>query len=412
MEIKEMTLEQVITRMSELSNIASDVEKRSALTIEEMDAMIEEKKQLEERKKVLEDEEQQRILANKEEVQKRHQKLDDIANGKIDLPILEKKEEKRKMEFEKETVLSTTEYRSAWAKSLLGHELNEVEKRAYSTATGAGAEVIPVAISDEIIKKVYEYAPVLQGLKLLRVPGNLKWAIVDNEDEAAIHTQNGAITGASDTLKEISLGGYEILKVVSASKAVKTMSLPQFEAFIVDALAENLARRIEKFVFLGTGSSQPTGLEKAGAGVNGAYTDGTDQVSVNNVTAVTEADVLSWYGMVGSFADMKAYMSKATFMAYFYPLMNVGKNISVRFVNGQYFILDIPVQFTNTLTKGVAYLASLQNVIANMAQDIQVESSAAAGFNRNAIDFKADCLFDCKPIVGRTAFAKFVKAQA
>lgn len=411
MEIKEMTLEQVVKRMSEIADLGNDSEKRSALSIQDLDALIDEQESLKIRKLELEKLQDETRKLNLEEVQMRQKKLLEIANNN-NLPIFERKEEIKNMEFEKSTVADTKEYRSAWLKKLQGTPLNEVEQRAYSTAATTGAEIIPTEVADAIIQKVYQYAPVLKGLKLLRIPGNNTFSLVDNEDESAIHTENAAITGASDTLKSITLSGYEIVKLVSASKAVSVMALAAFEAFIVDSLGKNLARRIEKFVFLGTGSSQPTGLVKAGAGTDGAYTDGTDQISIANATAVTEADVLSWYGMVDSHPDTKAFMSKATFLAYFYPLMNVGKNVSVRFVNGVFYILDLPVEFTNTLSKGIAYLASLENVLANMAKDITVEKSVESGFTRNAVDYKADCLFDCKPITGRKAFAKFVKAQS
>jgi hypothetical protein len=51
-------------------------------------------------------------------------------------------------------------------------------------------------------------------------------------------------------------------------------------------------------------------------------------------------------------------------------------------------------------------------MVGNFAEDINVRKSSESGFLNNSIDYLATCAFDCKPIVGNAAFAKFVKTQA
>lgn len=346
-------------------------------------------------------------------VEKRKQLIDIVvADGKIIKEFYDEAEE-RKMEFNKENVMGSTEYRSAYLKTLQGKPLDEVEQRAYSTAAGTGAEVIPTITANKVMTKVFEIAPVLEHMtNLFHVPGNLKWAVEATNNDAAIHTENGAITPASDTLTEISLSAYEVTKALRVSRTVSAMSIDAFEGFLVQLLADNLAKKLESLVFTGTGSSQATGLVKAGSGASGVYVDNTDQVSIAVGATVAEADVLAWYGMIGNYPNAKAYMSKATFLAYFYPIMNVGKNISVKNINGQFYVMDAPVFFTSTLTKGIAYMASLDQLVGNFAEDINVRKSTESGFLNNSIDYLAVCAFDCKPIVGNSAFAKFVKAQS
>ena len=171
-------------------------------------------------------------------------------------------------------------YRSAWLKTLQGKPLTDDEKRAYSTAANSGLPIIPETTANQIIKKMYEVAPILQRCKIFHVPGNFKFAIEGTNDEAALHTENAAITAASDSLGSVSLTGYEIVKLVKASRACSEMALSAFESYIVEVIAEAVARRIEKYIFTGTGTNQPGGVKTAGKGASGAYTDGTDQITV------------------------------------------------------------------------------------------------------------------------------------
>lgn len=305
-------------------------------------------------------------------------------------------------------------YRSAWLKSLQGKELAETEKRAFSTASGSALSAIPTATANEIMRKIYEVAPIVERIRMFKVPGNLKVPVEGEIGDAAIHTENAAITATTDTLVDVSLTGYEIVKLVKASRASKEMTIDAFESYIVQIVAESIARRIEKYIFLGTGSSQPGGVAQGGKGTNGAYANGTDQLTIAAATDVTEADIVSLYSMLGSGYEREAIwtMSKITFFSYFYQFMNKSKNNVVEFANGKYYIMGVEVYFTGSLTKGVAYLGNFRYIIGNFAQDINVVSSEHSGLSTNSIDYLGACLFDSKAAAGLGAFVKFIKTQA
>lgn len=236
-------------------------------------------------------------------------------------------------------------YRSAWLKTLQGKPLTDDEKRAYSTASGSGLPIIPETTANQIIKKMYEVAPILQRCKIFHVPGNFKFAIEGTNDEAALHTENAAITAASDSLGSVSLTGYEIVKLVKASRACSEMALSAFESYIVEVIAEAVARRIEKYIFTGTGTNQPGGVKTAGKGASGAYTDGTDQITVGKTASLTEENVIALYGLLGDGYERNAVwsMNKATFFSDFFPLMNKSKNNVIEFANGKYYIMGAEV---------------------------------------------------------------------
>ena len=306
------------------------------------------------------------------------------------------------------------EYRSAWLKTLQGKALTENEQRAYSTTANSALPAIPESTANEIIKKMYEVAPILQRCKIFHVPGNFKFAVEGTNSDAALHTENGSITAASDSLGSVSLTGYEIVKLVKASRATVNMTINAFESYIVEIIAEAIARKIENYIFAGTGSNQPGGVANGGKGSNGAYTAGTDQVTVAASANVAEADITTLYGMLASGYERNAVwaMSKATFFAYFYALMNKSKNNLIEFANGKYYIMGCEVYFTGSLAKGVAYLGDFSYIVGNYSQDITVVKSEHSGLATNSVDYLGSCVFDSKAIAGLGAFVKFVKTQS
>jgi len=305
-------------------------------------------------------------------------------------------------------------YRSAWLKSLMGKPLTANEQRAYSTAANSALPAIPETTANQIIKKMYEVAPILQRCKIFHVPGNFKFAVEGTNSDAALHTENGSITAASDSLGSVSLTGYEIVKLVKASRATVNMTINAFESYVVEIIAESVARKIENYIFVGTGSSQPGGVAQGGKGSGGAYADGTDQVTVAAASTVAEADITALYGMLASGYERNAVwcMSKATFFAYFYALMNKSKNNLIEFANGKYYIMGCEVYFTGSLTKGVAYLGDFSYIVGNYSQDITVVKSEHSGLATNSVDYLGACVFDSKAIGGLGAFVKFVKTQS
>ena len=323
-------------------------------------------------------------------------------------------------------------------KSLTDDEKRVYEQRAYSTAANSALPIIPETTANQIIKKMYEVAPILQRCKIFHVPGNFKFAVEGTNSDAALHTENASITAAADTLTTVSLSGYEIVKLVQISDTVMTMSITAFESWIVNMLAEaiarkvedllingtgssqpkgiaeSIARKIENYIFTGTGSDQPGGVKVAGKGTSGAYTDGTDQVTVAKTASLTEENVVSLYGMLASGYERNAVwcMNKATFFTDFFPLMNKSKNNLIEFAGGKYYIMGAEVYFTGSLAAHEAYYGDFEYIIGNYSQDITVVRSEHSGLATNSIDYLGACVFDCKPVAGLGAFVHLTKATA
>lgn len=344
------------------------------------------------------------LNAEYEQLENRKKVAEGIAAGTIpvvEIPNPVAARSDNTFDFEKE-------YRSAWLKNLQGKALTETEQRAYSTAANSALPAVPETTAGEIIKKMYEVAPILQRCKIFRVPGNFKFAVEGNNTDAALHNENTAITVAADNLGSVSLTGYEIVKLVKASRATANMTISAFESYIVEIIAEAIARRIENYIFAGTGTNQPGGVGQGGKGTSGAYTKDVDMVET---TAVTEADITTVYGMLASGYERNAVwaMSKATFFTNFYALMNKSKNNLIEFANGKYYIMGCEVYFTGSLEAGVSYLGDFSYIVGNYSQEITVVKSEHSGLATNSIDYLGSCVFDSKAIAGLGAFVKLVK---
>lgn len=382
-----------------LAAIKQEIETRGAeMTAAEIDALEQETTQL--------TEERAGLIAAAE---KRNGILDNIAKG---AGVVSRSFEQRGQQEEKpDDPFGTPEYRSAWLKQLRRLPLTEAENRAfmearaYANASGTGAEVIPTQTANEIISKVKTLAPMLNEVTLLHVKGAVKFAVEGANNAAAIHAENAAITPAADTLTTVQLSGYEIIKLVQISDTVMTMSIAAFESWIVDMLAEAIARKVEDLLINGTGSSQPTGIDKANTW------DAANSVTVTKTGSLTAANVQALIGLLPSGYDRngKFVMNKKTLFTDFMPLQDNSKNHIVTVQNNAYFVYGYPVLLSDYVADHEAFLGDYKKVCANLAENIGVKS--AYDIDTNSYKYSGIAIFDCVPAIGE-AIVKLVKATA
>ena len=373
-----------------LAAIKKEIEERGdAMKAEEIDALEKETKEL--------TEERAGLIAAAE---KRNGILDNIAKG---AGIVSRTFEQKQDNADPDDPFGTPEYRSAWLKNLRRLPLTDAEKRAYANASGTGAEVVPTQTANEIISKVKKLAPMLNEVTLLHVKGAVKFAVEGTNNDAAIHKENAAITAAADTLTTVTLTGYEIIKLVQISDTVMTMSIAAFESWIVDMLAEAIARKVEDFFINGTGSSQPKGINKANTwGVE-------NSVTVTKAGSITAANVQTLIGLLNAGYDRNAKfaMSKKTLFTDFMPLQDNSKNHIVTVQGNNYFVYGYPVLLSDYVKEHEAFLGDFKKVCANLAENINVKN--AYDIDTNSYKYSGIAIFDCTPAIGE-AFVKLAKA--
>lgn len=349
-------------------------------------------------------EEAESLLAERNKFNAQQQRtafLQRIADGDEESTVI-----KRFGEFkDPEDPYGTAVYRSAWLKKIRSLPMTEAETRAYQNAVGKGAEVIPTQTSNQIISKIKTLVPMLNEMTLLHVKGFVKFVVEGTNNEAAIHTENAAITPAADTLIPVALSGYEIIKLIQISDTVMTMSIDAFEAWIVNMLSESIAAKIENLIFNGTGSSQPKGLEKANTW------DTTNSVTVANASSLTAADVQKLISLLksGYHRNAKFAMSIRTLFTDFMPLEDKSKSSIVTQQGDKYFVYGYPVLLTDYTKEHEAFFGDYKKMCGNLAEEINVKNSY--DIDTNSYKYSGISIFDCTPALGE-AFTKLIKATA
>lgn len=332
------------------------------------------------------------------EVEKRKGILNKIGSGALGNgePIAQPEEQRS---FD----VSSPEYRSAFFKKLRRLELTETEKRAFSSGASSAGAVIPTQTANEIIKKLKQHAPLLGEITLLQVAGNVKFAIENAKADAAIHTENATITAGTDTFTTVTLGGYEIVKLVQISDTVSTMSIDAFESWLTDMLAEKIGEKIGVCLVNGTGTSEPAGVASA------ATWGDTNSITVTKAGSLTAANVQALIGLLDGVYDANAkfLMSKKTLFTDFMPLQDNSKNSIVTVEGKDYFVYGYPVMLESNVAIHEAYLGDFKKIVGNLSEDIVVKSDFDIDTNSNK--FLGVALFDSK-VADSDAFVKLAKA--
>lgn len=383
-----MTLEEIKKKLEE---ILTKLEGNEDLSEEEITALEKEEEKLEEEKKSL--------IAKAE---KRSLTLKKIKRGLGEEVEINEKKEERKMNQE-EDVRNSKEYRSAFLKKLQRKELTDEEERALTTGTSSVGAVIPTITQNLIIEKVFQNAPLLEEITLLRVDGNVTFAVESTVNDAAIHTEGATITESGDVLVPVSLGQYEVNKYITISKSVSKMSIDAFETWITKMLGKMIAKAITNLIINGTGSSQPKGVEKANTWGE------TNSVTVGKTASLTEANVLTLVGLLNGAYDENAkwLMSKKTLLTDFRPLQDKSKNDLVVKENGKYFIEGYEVMLDERVALHDAYLGDFTMYVGNLGEDITVDQDKK--LSANSFEFLGSAMFDGKPAIGE-AFVKLTKS--
>ena len=387
MNLDEMNLEAVVGELAKL-----DEEVRNATDAEFVIKAAETKKDLLTRKNELEDLEQRKQAAL------------DISVQKIEPVIIETRKE-NKMDFEKmmpEEIRATEEYRNAFLKSLQGRKLNDVEKRTNEMASTDAVGVIPTMTQERIFNKLKEYAPLLNEITLLQVPGNVTFVVEGTNNAAAIHAENALINPAADKTVSVSLAGFEIVKVLRISATVSAMSINSFEGWLVDLLSENISAKIGLYLIYGTGDTQPKGVDYARE-----WLDNTSAVQWAGATPTyAELAELVGYLKAGYHRRAKWLMNSTTFWSQIVPACD---NSKVKILTDDFKrLLGYPIMIDDNCTTGDIFFGDFKKVVANLAQNIRVDRSTESGFLTNSIDYRGTAIFDCDIAVGE-AFVKGAK---
>ncbi len=308
------------------------------------------------------------------------------------------------------------EYRSAFFKTLLGKELTEPEQRAYTAAQAEkradsfntlsnSAAVVPTKTLNEIVRQAGNVNGLFGEVRLFSVPSNMAIPVGVPTDPAAWHTEGAAVERKNVSATNVTFAGYELMKVLSMSAAVKRMEMSAFESYITQELRTNIADAIGAAIVNGTGSGQPAGI-LSGVTWNSANTVTTSALTADNLLAAI-ALMPAGYAAGAKFA-----MSTATLFGQVYTLKD--GNQAYHFTDtergGVHRLFGFPIVLDDNIPAGTILFGNFRYYGVNVPSGVAVEMSRESGFTSGLIDYRALCIADGKPIVPG-AFVK-IEVQA
>ncbi len=378
MEINEMTMEDIQTRMSEINTELNGECDIDALTAE-FNAL------------------EERANAIKENAEKRSALIQRIAKGE-EGSVVESHEEGEKAMEERTFAPNTVEYRDAYMKQLMG-KATTVEERAALTDA---ADVIPTETLNKIYAKLEENQ-LIRELDALRIPGYVQVPYAKTVNDASWIAIASASTDSADVVDSVSLTAKKLIKTVEITADIQAMAIPAFEDWLVAKLAQKMEAAICAAVMNGAGSSTvPEGILHA----------------VTGETAFT-ASVATLAGLMGEVApayhnDAVFVMTPATFFGKIVPLANdvngvlVMNGIDYRLL-GHKVILDANA---NCIAKGESTTASehilfgslKKGYVWNYGEGINIEADQSVAFRSGSTVYRAMALCD-GAVVDADAFA-------
>lgn len=223
-EIKDMTIEEVEVRASEIrKEVESADETRMSELKTELDALEERKNEL------------------KQMATEAKETREMVAEGKVDIETIETviKEEKRMTNKE---IVATPEYRDAFANYIRTGD--DKECRALLTENVSGD--VPVAsIVYDIVKNAWEKEGIVARIKKTYVKGNLRVGFEISADGAFIHTEGQSVSSASAenlVLGTVNIVASNIKKFIYVSDEV--IDSTEFLTYVYDELVYQIAKKL------------------------------------------------------------------------------------------------------------------------------------------------------------------------
>lgn len=353
---------------------------------------------------------EERALNEKKELASRI--IDGKAQENGEVRSIEKpKVEVREMDFNamnKEDILKSAEYRSGYLKSLQGKELNEVEKRALTTASNSAGAAVPTTTFNMIIDKLRQTSVLFPKVNVTYIPGNLSLVVANAKNAASWKTEVADGSASDDTVVSVNLGGFELIKLVEISAAADAMAIDAFESYIASEIGRQLSIAIENAILNGTGTNQPTGI------ITGVTWDSTNSGTYPKaaldydslVTAITMLPTM--YRQNGVFIVNSAMFANILKVkdSQGRPLFTYNPQDNVA-----YTILGRPLVIDDYMPTDTIIFGDPSYYYMNFSKSPEIAADRSVSFKSGKITYRGLAVADGKPALSE-AFIKLTKATA
>lgn len=228
MEIKTMTIEELLTRKEEIAAEVDSLEDMETVQARstELDSIVAE---LEERKALAE---------------KKAEVREAVANGNGTVTKTFEKEEKKSMTLAE--VRAMPQYIEAYKKYIITDDATEcravITENAPETVTGSGKVPVPVIV-DQFVQTAWERDGIMSRVRRTFVRGNLRVTFERSADPAAVHEEGTA----KPAEEELLLGVVEMIpknikKWITITDEVLAMGGEEFLRYIYDEITYQIVR--------------------------------------------------------------------------------------------------------------------------------------------------------------------------
>lgn len=219
MEIREMDLEQVETRLAEVKDL---------LNVEGADL-----ESLETEIRALKD----RRAEIKADIEERKKEVEEVLTESVEVRSFAETERKTDME-----IRNTKEYMNAYADYIKTNDDRACRALLTENATN-GTVPVPELVYD-IVKTAWEREGIMALVRKSYLKGNLKVGFEISADPAVIHTEGGAAIDPENlVLGVVNLVPQSIKKVIQISDEVYDMRGEEFLRYIYDELTYQIAKK-------------------------------------------------------------------------------------------------------------------------------------------------------------------------
>lgn len=249
-----------------------------------------EARKLEIKKEVETTEDDSKLNELNEEVDTLNEELAEIEQNEKNneqAKVLEQNEAKaKKVEMEEKRMeerrfdLSSAEYKSAWAKKLMGvaedrftaDELRALGDAVTTTSTtfvasaadtqgiNNGGLFIPISVREELMELIEKESPIFRDIRKLAVNGNVDLPYLFESDDANWYVELTDTKNEGMEFKNLQLTGWELAKDVVITWKLEEMAVDSFIDFIIDELYSKMGKALINAVIYGDGINKPTGI--------------------------------------------------------------------------------------------------------------------------------------------------------
>ena len=160
--------------------------------------------------------------------------------------------------------IGTQEYRSAWAKEMMGQALSNEERsflnnvneeyRAFTHNTENTQILIPKTVATGIWERAEELHPLWADVNKMRVRGELSMLKKSGEtDDARWYTEDEEVETDRLQFGQAELTGCELAKAIQVTWKLKKMAIQEFEAYIIREIGRKMGIALATAVYQGRG---------------------------------------------------------------------------------------------------------------------------------------------------------------